>query len=114
MGPVSSFDYPSKEDGGVSPSATLRVELDLYANLRPSRTRPMVSSLAKNMDILIVRENTEGFYADRNMFAGSGEFMPDQDLALSVRKISRRGSQRIAEKAFELSMERLKKNYSCA
>ena len=34
------------------------------------------------MDLVIVRENTEGFYSDRNMFAGSGEFMPDADMAL--------------------------------
>jgi acetylornithine aminotransferase len=40
------------------------------------------------MDLVIVRENTEGFYSDRNMFAGSGEFMPDPDMALSVRKIT--------------------------
>ena len=109
LGPVSSFDYPPKEKGGVSPSATLRVELELFANLRPSRTRPSIASVAKNLDILVVRENTEGFYSDRNMFAGLGEFMPDKDLALSVRKISRHASQRIARKAFELSIGRSKK-----
>ena len=38
-----------------------------------------------------MRENTEGFYADRKMFAGRGEFMPTPDLALSVRKITRAG-----------------------
>ena len=43
------------------------------------------------MDMIVVRENTEGFYADRNMFTGSGEFMPTPDLALAVRKISRMG-----------------------
>ena len=37
---------------------------------------------------MIVRENTEGFYSDRNMFQGIGEFMPDPDMALSVRKMS--------------------------
>ena len=40
------------------------------------------------MDLVIVRENTEGFYSDRNMFAGSGEFMPDADSAFSIRKIT--------------------------
>jgi isocitrate/isopropylmalate dehydrogenase len=56
-----------------------------------------------------VRENTEGFYADRNMFQGSGEFMPTPDLALAVRKITRAGSTRIAEAAFALAMQRGKK-----
>jgi len=57
---------------------------------------------------VIVRENTEGFYADRNMFQGSGEFMPTADLALAVRKITRDGSTRIAEAAFRLAMQRRK------
>jgi len=53
-----------------------------------------------------VRENTEGFYADRNMHLGSGEFMPTPDVALAVRKITRKGSERIARAAFELAMTR--------
>ncbi len=51
---------------------------------------------------MIFRENTEGFYADRNMARGPGEFMPDADMALAIRKITRRASARIAEAAFDL------------
>jgi len=51
-------------------------------------------------------ENTEGFYADRNMLGGSGEFQPSEDMALAVRKISAAASQRIARTAFELAMRR--------
>jgi isocitrate dehydrogenase (NAD+) len=61
------------------------------------------------MDLVIVRENTEGFYADRNMHDGIGEFMPTEDLALSVRKISAKGSRRIARTAFELARSRRRK-----
>jgi 3-isopropylmalate dehydrogenase len=61
------------------------------------------------MDLVIVRENTEGFYSDRNMFAGSGEFMPDPDMALSIRKITAKGSARIARAAFELAGRRKRK-----
>jgi isocitrate/isopropylmalate dehydrogenase len=61
------------------------------------------------MDIVIVRENTEGFYSDRNMHAGTGEFMPDPDLALSVRKISARACRAVAETAFELARGRRRK-----
>jgi len=56
-----------------------------------------------------VRENTEGFYADRSMHLGPGEFMPTPDLALAVRKITRQGSTRITESAFKLAMQRRKK-----
>ena len=56
-----------------------------------------------------MRENTEGFYADRSMFVGMGEFMPTPDLALSVRKITRSGSTRIAEAAFALAPRRRNK-----
>ena len=109
LGPVDTVAYPSKEEGGINPSATIRKVLDLYANIRPSRVRPGVPSVAKSMDLVIVRENTEGFYADRNMFAGSGEFMPTEDTALSIRKITAAGSRRIAEAAFDLAERRRKK-----
>jgi isocitrate/isopropylmalate dehydrogenase len=63
----------------------------------------------KPVDLVVMRENTEGFYADRNMFMGNGEFMPTPDVALAVRKITRQGSTRIAEAAFRLAMQRRKK-----
>jgi 3-isopropylmalate dehydrogenase len=56
-----------------------------------------------------MREATEGFYPDRNMFAGRAEFMPDADTALSIRKISRKASERIARRAYELAMKRRRK-----
>jgi 3-isopropylmalate dehydrogenase len=65
--------------------------------------------LPKPMDVTIVRENTEGFYSDRNMHAGSGEFMPDENMALSVRKITARASQRVARAAFEIAVARRRK-----
>jgi 3-isopropylmalate dehydrogenase len=109
LGPVSHYEYPSREQGGINPSGELRTKLELYANVRPCRSHPDFSILRKPMDLVIVRENTEGFYSDRNMFAGSGEFMPDPDMALSIRKITAKGSQRIARAAFELARTRRKK-----
>ncbi|HEY2403306.1 MAG TPA: isocitrate/isopropylmalate dehydrogenase family protein [Steroidobacteraceae bacterium] len=109
LGPVSHYEYPAREKGGINPSAQLRVQFELYANIRPCRSRPAFSILRKPMDLVIVRENTEGFYSDRNMFAGSGEFMPDPDLALSVRKISAGGAYRIARAAFRLARQRRRK-----
>ncbi len=106
LGPVSHYEYPGRQDGGINPSAELRVVFQLYANIRPCRSRPDLSILRRPMDLVIVRENTEGFYSDRNMFAGSGEFMPDPDMALSIRKITAKGSARIARAAFELARRR--------
>ncbi|MGW4484972.1 isocitrate/isopropylmalate dehydrogenase family protein [Amycolatopsis sp. NPDC004368] len=106
LGPVSHYEYPPREQGGINPSAALRTTFELFANVRPCRSREGLSILRKPMDLVIVRENTEGFYSDRNMFAGSGEFMPDPDLALSVRKVTARGSARVARAAFELARGR--------
>lgn len=108
LGPVDTAAYPPPDQGGINASATFRRELDLYANIRPSRTRPGVPAL-KQMDLVVVRENTEGFYADRTMFAGGGEFMPTPDLALAVRKITRRGSERVVRAACEIAMGRSKR-----
>jgi len=110
LGPVSHNDYPPRAAGGLNPSGELRKRLDLYANIRPARSRDgFPPRCGKAVDLVVVRENTEGFYADRNMFQGSGEFMPTADVALAVRKVTRQGSMRIAETAFKLAMQRRKK-----
>ncbi|MFG2075795.1 isocitrate/isopropylmalate dehydrogenase family protein [Nonomuraea maritima] len=109
LGPVSHYEYPPREQGGLNPSAELRVRFELFANIRPCRSRPDLSVLRSPMDLVIVRENTEGFYSDRNMFAGSGEFMPDADSAFSIRKITATGSERVARAAFELARGRRRK-----
>jgi len=109
LGPVSHNEYPPRDRGGLNPSGELRIGLDLYANIRPCRSRFGMSYAGKEMDLVIVRENTEGFYADRNMFAGSGEFMPTEDVALAVRKITVKGCRRIAQAAFAMASKRRKK-----
>ena len=107
LGPVSHNDYPPAAQGGRNPSGELRKQLDLFANIRPAKSRGgFPPRCGSPVDLVIVRENTEGFYADRSMFLGSGEFMPTPDLALSVRKITRAGSTRIAEAAFALAQRR--------
>jgi 3-isopropylmalate dehydrogenase len=109
LGTVSHADYPPPDKGGRNVSAAFRCDLDLYANVRPSRTREFLTSnlrAGKRMDLVIMREATEGFYPDRNMHLGWGEMMPSKDMALSVRKITRHCSERIARRAFELAMKR--------
>jgi 3-isopropylmalate dehydrogenase len=112
LGTQSHADYPPPEKGGRNVSASFRVGLDLFANVRPARTRPFVKTnmpVGRTMDLVIMREATEGFYADRNMTRGSGECMPSPDMALATRKITRHCSERIARASFELAMKRRKK-----
>jgi len=109
LGPISHLDYPPRDRGGVNVSAAFRVKLDLYANVRPARTRPGLGRKHGEMDLVIMRESTEGFYGDRNMVAGSGEFMPTNDMAMSLRKITAHACERIARRSFELAMTRRKK-----
>jgi 3-isopropylmalate dehydrogenase len=110
LGPVSHADYPPRSEGGINVSGELRIDLNLYANVRPSRSRKGLAHWGRTpMDLVIVRENTEGFYSDRNMFWGVGEFMPTPDVALSIRKITTAGSRRIARAAFDLARTRRQK-----
>jgi isocitrate/isopropylmalate dehydrogenase len=104
MGPVDTANYPA---GALNPSAEMRKRLALFANIRPARSRPgLPPRCGKPVDLVIVRENTEGFYADRSMHVGIGDLMPTPDLAISIRKITRDASTRIAEQAFRMAARR--------
>ena len=109
LGPCGMTEYPPREAGGINVPGTLRKRLDLYANIRPARSRPGLPDARPGLDCLIVRENTEGFYSDRNMYLGNAEFMPTPDVALSVRKITAHASRRIARVAFEYAKRRRKR-----
>jgi isocitrate/isopropylmalate dehydrogenase len=107
LGPVSHYGYPPRDQGGINVSSEFRIHFDLFANIRPSRSRTGIPYWGRTpMDLVIVRENTEGFYADRNMFVGPGEFMPTAELALSLRKVTASGCRRLAKAAFGLAMKR--------
>ncbi len=83
--------------GYRSPILALRKELDLYANLRPVFSLPGDFS-RPGIDLLIVRENTEGLYSGREHMEG--------DTAIAERVITRRGSERIVRVACEQAMQR--------
>ncbi|MBI4182365.1 MAG: isocitrate/isopropylmalate dehydrogenase family protein [Proteobacteria bacterium] len=106
LGPCANASYPPREEGGINVPGELRRLLDLYANVRPCRSRPFLADARPGMDLVFVRENTEGFYPDRNMHLGAGEFMPTPEVALSMRKITAAGSRRIARAACEIARRR--------
>ena len=61
LGPVSHNEYPPRDKGGLNPSGEMRKRLDLYANIRPARSRPgLPPRCGKPVDLVVVRENTEG------------------------------------------------------
>ncbi|HWP34994.1 MAG TPA: isocitrate/isopropylmalate family dehydrogenase [Thermodesulfobacteriota bacterium] len=106
LGPVSTHAYDGGRPEMPNPSAVLRRRFDLYANVRPARSLRGVESRYAGVDLVIVRENTEGFYTDRNVLDGNGELRIDPDTVVSVRVVTRRASLRIAEYAFALAAER--------
>lgn len=109
MGPHDSASYAVEHRTGLPPAGAVRKRFGMYANIRPARTMEGVRSVAPAMDLLIMRENTEGLYADRNMAAGSGEFQPSRDVALAVGVFTRAAIERIAHLGFEIASERDKR-----
>ncbi len=74
----------------------LRRSLDLYANVRPAKVYPNINSLHSNIDLVIVRENTEDLYTGL-------EYELDATASIAVKVVTRKASLRIAEYAFKLA-----------
>ncbi|WP_243666630.1 isocitrate/isopropylmalate dehydrogenase family protein [Vulcanisaeta sp. JCM 16159] len=80
----------------------LRRGLDLYANIRPARNYPGVKAVRDGVDLVIVRENTEDVYV-------RAEYMLNNDVAIALRVITRRASERIARVALNMARARRRK-----
>jgi 3-isopropylmalate dehydrogenase len=107
LGPIGHRAYPKRPEA-INPHPILRKKFNLFANVRPTRSYPDIGCLHEDVDLVIVRENNEGFQPDRNVVAGSGEFRPTEDVTISVRVITRQGSYRVARAALELARQRRK------
>jgi 3-isopropylmalate dehydrogenase len=96
-----------KPDGTeLTPQITLRRVLDLYAGIRPARSRPGIPVAlagAPAMDFVIVRESTEGLFAS----LGAGIEVGDE-VAVDTQVITRRGTERVVRAAFDLARRRAK------
>jgi 3-isopropylmalate dehydrogenase len=106
LGPHDNAAYPEPHRSQLNPSGTLRKHFDLFANIRPAKGAPGSKAVAPDADLVIVRENTEGFYADRNTHAGTGEFMPSPEVAIAMGVFTRPRVERIARVAFDLARRR--------
>lgn len=83
--------------GFRSVNVALRKELDLYANLRPAKNYPNIPSRYQNVDLVIVRENTEDLYAGIEHMVGC-------DAAESIKLFTREGCRRIIRYAFDYAV----------
>ncbi len=84
--------------GFTSLNVMLRKEFELYANVRPAVTRKGIKSRYDNIDLITVRENTEGMYSQERQ-----EISEDGERAESVSVITRSGAERILRFAYDLA-----------
>jgi isopropylmalate/isohomocitrate dehydrogenase-like protein len=97
-GPMTT---PEEAGAPVSAAVQIRTLFNLYANIRPCRTYPNVEALKPNIDLIVVRENTQGMYSGIEY-----ELSPGTGVALRI--ITKEASLRIAETAFKLAQKRKK------
>ena len=106
LGPIGHQAYPKGKPNVINPHPILRKHYDLFANIRPAKSYAGLPALYKDVDLIIVRENNEGFPPDRNTYMGNGEFRPSPDMTISIRVITREGSRKVARAAFDLARTR--------
>ena len=92
--------------GFRSVNVQLRKDLDLYANLRPCKNLPGIETRFNNVDLVVVRENTEDLYAGI-------EEQIDSDTAHSIKIITRNASERICKFAFEYAVKNNRHEVCC-
>jgi len=101
-GPMTTPENPKAPP---SAAVTIRKMFSLYANVRPCKSLPGVPSLKPNIDLVIVRENTEGLYFGEEFEASPGK-------GIAIRVVTQAASERVARLAFELAMKR-KRHVTC-
>jgi len=97
-GPMTT---PEETGAPISAAVQIRTMFNLYANVRPCRSFPNVEALKPNIDLVVVRENTEGLYS-------GAEFELAPGIGVALRIITKEASTRIAEFAFKLATKRKK------
>src|SRR5688572_19762925 len=103
-GPIGHGSYPRNDPTWIMPP--LRKRLDLYASIKPVKSYPNIKSVHKDVDIVFLREVTEGMQSSDTVVAGAGEFRPNDDITIAARVITRKGSSRVAREAFDIARAR--------
>ena len=112
MGPIWHAAYPRNDSTWVMPP--VRKKYELFAAVRPSRSYPNIKSIHQDVDIVFVREISEGMLYSETVVAGAPEFRPNDDITVAMRVITRKGSNRVAREAFEIARTRKRKKVTAA
>ena len=112
MGPIGHAAYPRGDPTWVMPP--VRKKFELFAALRPALSHASIASVHKKVDIVFVRELTEGMLYSETVVAGAPEFRPNDDITVAMRVITRKGSQRVAREAFAIARTRARKKVTAA
>ncbi len=112
LGPIGHREYPRNDPTWVNAHPLLRTHFQFFANYKPFKSYPNIPSVHKNVDMLFLRETTEGFKVDANLYKGYGEFMPTEELAVGLCITTRTKSRLIAEAAFEAARARPRRKVS--
>ncbi len=107
QGPIGHNAYPRDDPTWINPP--LRKKFELFASVKPVKSYPNLPSIHKNVDIVFLREVTEGMQSSSVVFAGSGEFRPNDDISIGMRVVTRKGANRVAREAFEIARTRSRK-----
>ncbi len=106
-GPIGHNAYPRNDPTWVMPP--LRKRFELFANVKPVKSYANIPSVHKDVDIVFLRETTEGMMSGSVVYAGSGEFQPNEEIAIGMRVVTRKGANRVAREAFEVARTRTRK-----
>src|SRR5688572_11878823 len=106
-GPIGHGAYPRNDPTWIMPP--LRKRFELYASVKPVKSYANVKSLHNDVDIVFLREVTEGMQSSDTVIAGTGEFRPNDEITIAHRIITRTGSNRVARAAFEIARTRTRR-----
>ena len=107
QGPIGHNAYPRDDTTWVNPP--LRKKFELFASIKPVKSYTNLPSIHKDVDIVFLREVTEGMQSSSVVFAGSGEFRPNDEISIGSRVVTRKGANRVAREAFEIARTRKRK-----
>src|SRR5262245_18872340 len=112
MGPIGHAAYPRGDPSWVMPP--VRKKFDLFAAVRPALSHAAIASIHKNVDIVFLRELTEGMLYSETVVAGLPELRPNDDITVAMRVITRKGSSRAGREACEIARTRARKRVTAA
>ncbi len=106
-GPIGHGAYPRNDPTWIMPP--LRKRMDLFASIKPVKSYSNIPSVHKDVDIVFLREVTEGLQSSDTVVAGTGEFRPNDEISIGMRVVTRKGANRVAREAFEIARTRSRK-----